>query len=718
MRTATDTGFSMRQLLQDLSDGRISLQEVPCPQVTPGHLLVRTAVSLVSAGTERMLLEFGKASLLGKARQQPDRVREAWEKIRTDGLLPTLEAVRAKLDQPISLGYCNCGEVLEVGAGVEDFAPGDRVVSNGSHAEAVLVSANLCAKIPASVNDHDAAFTVLGAIALEGIRLAQPTLGEAFVVIGLGLVGQLACQLLRAHGCRVMGIDPDPSRAELARRLGAETMVLSEGADPVAAAQAYSAGRGVDGVIIAASTPSDDPMHQAARMCRKRGRIVLVGVTGLKLSRADFYEKELSFQVSCSYGPGRYDPGYEAGDYDYPLGFVRWTAQRNFQAVLDMMADGRLNVAPLISRRFSLDRADAAYEALAAGSALGILIEYPRGEGAAEERLRRRIIGAGHAPRLAPRPSQPAAAMIGAGNFAARSLMPAMRAAQVGIRSVVSVSGVSAARLAQKFGCDQCSTDAAAAIADPLVNTVVIATRHDSHAALACAALKAGKHTFVEKPLAMSAAEMDQIEKAYAAARESGAMLMVGFNRRFSPLTRKMKALLGTVCEPKCFIITVNAGAVPAGHWTRDARAGGGRIIGEACHFVDLARYLAGGPIVAVQTARAGGGLEAASFTLRFADGSIAAVNYLDNGGKSFAKERVEVFTAGRVLVLDNFRRLTGYNWPGFRRMALWRQDKGHNAAMAAFAGAVRSGGPSPIPFEELAEVTRATLEIAQAPPA
>ncbi len=704
----------MRQLLQNLSNGEIKLQEVPCPRVTPGHVLVRTGVSLVSAGTERMLLEFGKANLLGKARQQPERVKEAWEKVKTDGLIPTLEAVRAKLDQPISLGYCNAGEVLEVGAGVEGLAPGDRVVSNGSHAEAVLVSANLCAKIPSAVSDHDAAFAVLGAIALEGIRLAAPTLGETFVVIGLGLVGQLASQLLRAHGCRVLGIDPDPSRAQLAHKFGVETLVLSGGTDPVAAANVYSGGRGVDGVIIGASTPSDEPVHQAAQMCRKRGRIVLVGVAGLKLSRTDFYEKELSFQVSCSYGPGRYDPGYESGRYDYPLGFVRWTARRNFEAVLEMIADGHLTVGPLITNRFSFDQAGLAYDALAAGSSLGILIEYPRA-GGAQESLRRRTIAVTPAPRLAPRPSEPVAAVIGAGNFAARALLPAFAKAKVHLKAVVSVGGISATRLAERFASELSSTDPHAAIADPQVNTVVVATRHDSHAAFVCEALRAGKHVFVEKPLALSAPELEQIEKAYtASARESGVKLMVGFNRRFSPLTQKMKSLLQDVAEPKCFILTINAGAVPAEHWTRDRRAGGGRIIGEACHFVDLARFLAGCPISGVLTT-AGAGAEAVSFTLRFEDGSFATVNYLDNGGNSFPKERIEVFTARRVRALKNFRRLMGYNWPGFKRLALWRQDKGHNAAVAAFAEAIRKGLPSPIPFEEAAEVTRVTLQIAQA---
>jgi predicted dehydrogenase/threonine dehydrogenase-like Zn-dependent dehydrogenase len=703
----------MKQLLQDLSNGQIKLQEVPCPQAIAGHLLVRTATSLVSAGTERMLLEFGKANLIGKARQQPDRVREAWQKVKTDGLLPTVEAVRAKLDQPIALGYCNAGTVLEVGSGVEGFAPGDRVVSNGAHAEAVMVSANLCAKVPAAVSDQDAAFTVLGAIALQGIRLAAPTLGETFVVIGLGLVGQLASQLLRAHGCRVLGIDPDASRADLASKSGAEALVLSDGADPVAAARSFSAGCGVDGVIIAASTPSDEPVHQAALMCRKRGRIVLVGVTGLKLSRADFYEKELSFQVSCSYGPGRYDPRYESGNCDYPLGFVRWTARRNFEAVLEMIALGNLKVGPLVSSRFTLDQANQAYSALASGSSLGILIEYPNADGAAAQSLRRHTIATGVLPRLAPHPAEPIAAVIGAGNFAARSLLPALRQAKVHLKTVVSVNGVSAARMAQRFACEQSSTDSHGAIADRQVNTVVVVTRHDSHAALTCEALKAGKHVFVEKPLALSEVELQQIEKAYqAAARDSGAKLMVGFNRRFSPLTQKMKSLLQGVADPKCFIVTVNAGAVAPDHWTRDRQAGGGRIIGETCHFVDLVRFLAGYPIESVQTSRMRGAGDAVCVTLAFEDGSVATIQYLDNGGNSFPKERIEAFTARRVLALENFRRLVGYNWPGFKRLSLWRQDKGHNAAVEAFAESIRKGLPAPIPFDELVEVTRVSMEI------
>jgi predicted dehydrogenase len=702
----------VRQLLQDLSNGDLELQEIPCPQVIRGHLLVRTKVSLVSPGTERMLLDFGRASLLGKARQQPERVREAWDKVKTDGLVSTLEAVRAKLDQPFSLGYCNVGEVLEVGEGVDGFAPGDRVVSNGSHAEAVLVSANLCAKIPASVKDQDAAFTVLAAVALEGIRLARPSLGETFVIIGLGLVGQLAAQLLRAHGCRVLGIDPDSARVALAGQFGVTKLLLTTGMDPGADANAYTSG-GIDGVLITASTASHEPVHQAAQMCRKRGRIVLVGVTGLKLARSDFYEKELTFQVSCSYGPGRYDPGYEAGAYDYPIGFVRWTAKRNFEAVLQMIAEGNLKVAPLITQRFSFEQVKEAYQLLTTKPVLGLLIEYPQAS-SIEDSVQRRTIAIDANPRRAAQPAELVAAVIGAGNFAARSLLPALGNAGVRVKTIVSSNGVSGTHLAQKFGAEQSSTESRSAIADPQTNLIVIATRHDSHAALTCEALEAGKHVFVEKPLALNITELERIKRVYTAAhRNSDLVLMVDFNRRFSPLTQKMKSLLENTRGFKSFIITVNAGALPREHWTRDPKSGGGRIIGEACHFVDLARFLAGQVITGVQVTGSGEGSDTVSFSLRFEDGSFATVNYLDSGPNSFPKERIEVFTGRRALVLENFRRLVGYNWPGFKRLRLWRQDKGHKAAIVAFAEAIRKGHPTPITFEELCEVTRVTLQIA-----
>lgn len=724
----------MRQVLQSLKTGETLLDEVPCPRPQPGHLLIRSSCTVVSAGTERMLVEFGKANLIDKARQQPEKVRMVLDKVKTDGLMPTYEAVRNKLDQPLPMGYCNMGVVMEVGAGVTGFSVGDRVASNGKHAEVVCVPKNLCAKVPETVSDEAASFTVLSAIALQGIRLAQPTLGEAVVVTGLGLIGLIAVQLLRAHGCRVVGIDMDPVKLELARQFGAETVDLSRGEDPVAIAARLSRGRGVDAVIVTAATKSNEPMHQAALMCRKRGRIVLVGVVGLELSRADFYEKELSFQVSCSYGPGRYDPLYEEGGQDYPIGFVRWTERRNFEAVLDMMADDRLDVAPLISHRFDLAHAEEAYQLVAkGGSSMGILLKYPGGAEQSSESLRTTTVRlTGYSPRAARPADSVVVGFIGSGNYASQVLIPAFKGTSAILKSVASSKGVSGVHVGKKYGFEETTTDSEAVLRDAEVNTVVVATRHDSHARYVCQALRAGKHVFVEKPLAITRQGLEEIEKIFqevntpqsdpaAAGTEAGApLLMVGFNRRFSPQVQKVKTLLSGVGEPTSFVMTVNAGNIPAEHWTQDPKVGGGRIIGEVCHFIDLLRFLAAAPIVSVQVEALGDqgqGMRAdkVSFTLRFADGSMGTVHYLSNGHKSFPKERLEVFSTGRILQLDNFRNLRGYGWPGFSKMNLWRQDKGQSACAAAFVDAIRLGGPAPIPFEELVEVTRTSFDIVDA---
>ena len=706
----------MKQILQSLKTGATEVAEVPCPTARRGQLLIRTSRTLVSVGTERMLVEFGKAGWIEKARQQPDKVRMVLDKIKTDGLMPTLEAVFNKLDQPLPLGYCNVGSVMQAGGGVSGFEVGDRVVSNGKHAEAVSVPINLCAKVPPQVSDEEAAFTVLGAIALQGIRLVQPTLGETVVVTGLGLIGLVTVQLLRAHGCRVLGLDFDPAKLELAKQFGAEVVNLGAGADPVAAAQAFSRGRGVDAVIVTASTKSNEPMHQAALMCRKRGRIVLVGVTGLELSRADFFEKELTFQVSCSYGPGRYDPSYEEKGNDYPVGFVRWTEQRNFEAVLDMMADGRLNVKPLISHRFSVTEAEQAYE-LVGGSApsLGILLEYPTAAEKPEATLRQSTVKLPAAPG-APTKGAASIAFVGSGNYATAVLIPAFKDAGARLKVVASSGGVTGVHAGRKFGFESTTTDTDGVFTDPDVQAIVLSTRHDTHADMACKALRAGKHVFVEKPLALKHEELGQIEQAIAEGTRNGRapMVMVGFNRRFATQVQRVKSLLKGVTGPKSFIMTVNAGAIPAEHWTQDREVGGGRIVGEACHFIDLLRFLAGSAItghrVSVMDTRT---RDTVSIELSFADGSIGTVHYFANGCKAFPKERLEVFAAGRVLQLDNFRKLTGFAWPGFTKMNLWKQDKGQKACAAAFVQAVAAGGASPIPFDELLEVARVTIDAA-----
>jgi predicted dehydrogenase/threonine dehydrogenase-like Zn-dependent dehydrogenase len=708
----------MKQILQSLKSGATEVAEVPCPAVKRGQVLIRSSHTLVSAGTERMLVEFGKAGWIDKARQQPDKVRMVLDKIRTDGLMPTVEAVFNKLDQPLPLGYCNVGRVAEIGAGVTGFEVGERVASNGRHAGWVSVPVNLCARVPDAVTDEEAAFTVLGAIALQGIRLVSPTLGETVVVTGLGLIGLVTVQLLRAHGCRVLGLDFDPAKLELARQYGAEVVDLAAGQDPVAAAQAYSRGRGVDAVIITASTKSNEPVHQAALMCRKRGRIVLVGVTGLELSRADFFEKELTFQVSCSYGPGRYDPNYEDKGFDYPAGFVRWTEQRNFEAVLDMMADGRLDVKPLISHRFAIDDAEMAYE-IVGGSvpSLGILLDYS-GQALSSPARTVALAPAPNTPSLAGRHSGSVAiSVVGSGNYATAVLIPAFKAAGARLRSVASSAGVSGLHAGRKFGFEETTTDAERLFKDVETDALVVTTRHDSHARFVLDALRAGKHVFVEKPLCLTLDELQEIELAYAAVEPDGRpLVMVGFNRRFAPQVQRIKQLLQGVGGPKSFVMTVNAGAIPAEHWTQDLAVGGGRIIGEACHFIDLLRFLAGARIAAwQQSAMDASTRDTFTLQLSFADGSIGTVHYFANGCKAFPKERLEVFAAGRVLQLDNFRKLKGFGWPGFKSMNLWRQDKGQRSCVQAFVDAAKGGLASPIPFDEIQEVARVSIEVAEA---
>lgn len=698
----------MKQVLQNLKSGETLLEEVPTPAVIRGGLLIKTATTLVSAGTERMLVDFGKGNLIQKARSQPDKVKQVIEKVQTDGLMPTVDAVRNKLDTPLPLGYCNVGRVVESGA--DGFSVGDRVVSNGKHAEYVSVPKNLCAKIPDSVDDESAAFTVIGAIALQGIRLIKPTLGETVVVTGLGLIGLVAVQLLRAHGCRVLGIDFDAEKVALARKLGAEAVNLAEGQDPIAVASQYSRGRGVDAVLITASTQSNEPIHQAATMCRQRGRIVLVGVVGMEMSRADFYEKELSFQVSCSYGPGRYDPDYEEGGNDYPLGFVRWTEQRNFEAILDMMADGRIDLTPLISHRFKLADAADAYALISEGNPLGVLLEYEQGEENTDDIQRLVQL---HAASSAGVPAAASIGFVGAGNYASSVLVPAFKATGARLKSIASATGVSSVHVGKKNSIEQATTDTDAVFADPAVNALVITTRHNSHARLICQGLAQGKHVFVEKPMVLNREELQQVSELYLGL-EKKPLLMVGFNRRYAPHVIKAKQLLAAKSSPKSLVMTINAGMIPSDHWLQDPVVGGGRIIGEACHFIDLVRHLVAAPITSVSAVAMDSQCQdSVSMHMGFADGSIATVNYLANGSKALAKERLEIFCDGSVLQLDNFRSLKGYGWQGFKSNKLLRQDKGQRNCVKTFTDAIVSGDSSAlIPFEELTEVTEVCLDI------
>ncbi|MEK9669636.1 MAG: bi-domain-containing oxidoreductase [Gammaproteobacteria bacterium] len=705
----------MKQILQSLKDGSTALEEVPVPITNNGNLLIRTDISLVSAGTERMLVKFGKSNLISKAQQQPAKVKQVLNKALTEGVAATYDAVKSKLDQPLALGYCNVGIVVEVGPSVDEFKPGDRVVSNGKHAEYVAVPKNLCARIPETVSFEEASFTVLGAIGLQGIRLANPTLGECAVVIGLGLIGLLTVQMLRAQGCRVLGIDFDDNRLALARQFGAETLNPGKGEDVLDSAAAFSRGRGVDFVIITAATDSNEPVHQAAHMCRKRGRIVLVGVVGLNLSRDDFYEKELTFQVSCSYGPGRYDKNYEEDGQDYPIGFVRWTEQRNLEAVLDLMASGLLDVKPLITHRFELAQAVEVMDLLTSNTpSLGILINYPRVTDGAELDMERIVtLGANH-----PQAGKGNVAFLGAGNYASRILIPAFKKAGAGLATVISSGGVSAVHSGKKFGFHKAATDASEMLRDADIDTVVIATRHCAHASQVLEVLRAGKHVFCEKPLCLTLEELAEIEAEKAV--RSDQQLMIGFNRRFAPQIVEMKRLLDKINQPKTFIMTINAGDIQADHWVQDREVGGGRIIGEGCHFIDLLRHLAGAPIVRFHAECIGQHPavavreDKAVINLRFADGSFGMVIYLANGHSGVAKERLEVFAAGRILQLENFIRLKGHGFSNVKPRKLWKQDKGQVACATAFIEAVRGAKPAPVPVEELFEVSRISIEVAE----
>ena len=700
----------MYQLIQNLKSGETLLENVPAPQVRAGQVLIHTSRTLVSLGTERMLVEFGKANLLSKARQQPDKVKQVFEKIQSDGLMPTLEAVFRKLDQPLPLGYCHVGKVVALGAGVTDLAIGDRVASNGHHAEMVCVPRNLVAKIPDGVSDDEAAFTVIGAIGLQGIRLLNPTLGETVVVVGLGLIGLLTAQLLRLNGCRVIGIDPDTTKLALAQTLGIDPLNPAN-ADVVRAVTELTGGVGADGVVITASTKTDEVMTQAARMSRKRGRLVLVGVVGLNLSRADFYEKELTFQVSCSYGPGRYDADYEQAGQDYPLPFVRWTENRNFQTILQLLGSGQLQVKPLITEVVPLADYQQIYGNMGrkgpgtGSGSITSLLRYPEATASPSVSVQLREVVAG--------PAAGVVGIIGAGNFAGSTLVPALQKAGATLHGIASANGLSGTLLAKKYGIATSTTDYHSLLNDPAVDLCVITTRHNNHARLTIEALQAGKHVFVEKPLVIYDDELPAVIAAQQAAEKT---VTVGFNRRFSPTAQRAKALLGgdaSGAVPMNVVATMNAGAIPANSWVHDRAVGGGRILGEACHYIDLLTFLTGSRVVSVCMNAMGQHpsetTDSASILLRYENGATGVINYFANGSKAYAKERIEVYSQERTLILDNFKSLKGYGFRGFSGMS-GGQDKGHTEQFRRLITTLRTGGAPLIPFADIINTTAATL--------
>jgi len=713
----------MKQILHNLKTGEAAVADVPAPSAQPGRVLVRAAASLISAGTERAVVELGRKSLVAKARERPDLVRKVVEKVREEGLRSALGSVREKLAASHALGYSAAGVVAEVGAGVAEFRPGDRVACAGtgyaSHAEVLSVPKNLCARLPDEVDFESAAFSTLGAVALQGVRLAEPTLGEAVVVVGLGLLGQLTAQLLRANGCRVFGVDVDQSRVGLALSLGADGGAQAgEGAKE--GVMRWSRGRGADAVLLTAATASDEPLRFAAEVSRLKGRVVAVGGVGLTVPRDLFFARELTFRVSMSYGPGRYDPEYEERGRDYPFAYVRWTEGRNVEAFLDLLAAGRVDTKALVTHRFPVERGVDAYR-LISGEAgepyLGVVIGYDH-EREAERHVEARPRPAGAGRRAAAAGGGVRVGIIGAGAYAQRFLLPAFKAEGAEFVSVATSSGVTARDVGERYGFARYVSGAEAVIADDEVNLVVVATPHDTHAPLAAAALAAGRHVFVEKPLAIGEAGLDHVLDA---AEESGASLTAGFNRRFSPHALRAREVFAGRRSPLSILYRVNAGRVPRSHWIQDPAVGGGRIVGEVCHFVDLMQFLVGAPVVRVQAEAAAArdheivGDDSVFVTLRFADGSNGAVAYLAEGDRALAKERVEIFGEGRSFVIEDFRAAALYAGGREERTRLRSQDKGQAALVRAVCAHVAAGGEAPTPLAGLEATTRATFRILDA---
>lgn len=697
----------MKQIIQDLKNGSTILAEVPAPFPADGEVLIKTVRSLVSLGTERMLVEFGQANLINKARQQPDRVKMVLDKVKTDGFSATLKSVKTKLDQPLPLGYSNVGVVVKTGKNIKGLKKGDRVISNGFHAEFVAVAENLTAKIPDGVDDDQAAFTVVASIALQGIRLISPTLGETVVVYGLGLIGLLAVKILQANGCRVIGIDIDPEKVNLAASFGADVINDSGDINAINQIEKMTGGVGADAVLITASAKTNAIISNSALFCRKRGRVVLVGVIGLELNRADFYDKEITFQVSCSYGPGRYDSSYEEKGHDYPIGFVRWTEKRNFETILNFLAAGRLNFSDLISDILPLEEYIKIYGDINNSKAIASIIKYSDNDAAPEH-----VISFSNEDQST---SGRNIAVIGAGNFVSSTLLPAIKKNKSGlVKYIVSAHGLNAGILAKKYAITNAASDFDEVLKDDDVSLVIIATRHNMHARQTVNALRAGKSVFVEKPLALNNEELKKIVAAYDENIKNNkkTSISVGFNRRFSPYAVKMKSALENINGPIAINATMNAGYIPNDSWVHDSEEGGGRIIGEACHYMDLAVFLTGSPIVSVNMygmgEKADISIDTAVISLLHKNGSISSLNYFSNGSKGYSKERIEVYAGNKTMVLDNFKKLSFY---GFKRKDLKdRQDKGHNEQFRLLIDSHLKNSGSIIPFDEILNVSKASF--------
>lgn len=697
----------MKQVIFSISNGELEVVNVPSPKISPNNLLIRSKCSLLSTGTEKMLLNFGNSNWIKRGLDYPEKVKEAIQKIKTDGPIETINAIKSKLDNPISLGYCNVGIVEQIGKNITKFKVGDRVVSNSPHAEFATAPEHLCTLIPHNIPDEEAVFTIIGSIGLQGIRLAKPSFGETFLVIGLGLIGICTAQLLKANGCKVLGIDPDKNRCDLAKSLGIEAIPINENVDVDSWCKKKTNHIGVDGVLITAATSSNEPINISSKVCRKLGRIILIGVTGLEFNRDLIYKKEIKFQVSCSYGPGRYDKSYEDNTIDYPVGYVRWTLNRNFEAILGAISSGSLITKDLISETHSINDAVKAYKSLLENpESLGIILKYDNLNKQTEPTI---FLNYEKNRELKNTPINPSISFIGAGNYASRILIPVFKKCKANLYAISASKGLSPTFIGKKFGFIKSTTDSETLFSDNECNTIVIATRHDSHASIIKKSLEAGKNIFVEKPLCINNEELIDLQNAYKFATDKfnrEPLLMVGYNRRFSPLISELKRNLDEN-QPSSFIYLCNAGFISKEHWTQDPNIGGGRLIGEACHFIDLIRFLASSPIVSLTKNFLSNNSNNDTFSLNltFKNGSVGTIHYFSNGSKSFPKERLEVFNNGKIMTIENFKKLNFWGFNNKKNKRLFKQDKGQIYCVEKFLQAIKKGQQSPIPINEIFEV-------------
>jgi predicted dehydrogenase/threonine dehydrogenase-like Zn-dependent dehydrogenase len=700
----------MKQLLQNFNNGAIELEETPLPRVKKGHLRIKSTVSLISVGTEKMLVDFGKSNLLQKAKSQPEKVKQVLDKIKTDGLLTTYKAVKSKLDSPIPMGYSNVGIVDAVGEGVTEFKIGDRVVSNGCHAEYVIVPKNLCAKIPDSVTDEEASFTIVSAITLQGIRLLKPEIGQTIVVSGLGLLGLLGVKLLQANGCTVIGLDPNAEKRQIAESYGVKTLDPTD-QHVIDTIHQLTDHNGADGVLITASTPSSTPLSQAAQACRKRGKVVLVGVLGNEWNRSEFYEKEISFQVSCSYGPGRYDSKYEIDGIDYPIGFVQWTQNRNFQAILKLMAQKRLSVSDMLTSNYDFNSAQDAYEAILKDpNQIGVLLNY-NATTKTETTIQL-------TEKIAVTPQSPVIGLIGSGIYTQATLSPILKSLsknkKIRLHTIASSAGLSSTKLGKKLGFEYSTTDTEALFKNPEINTVIVTTQSNTHAKFILEALKHNKHVFVEKPLCITHEELEKIKAEHK--NRPNLIISVGFNRRYSSHIQKIKSILSPD-TPVTINMLINAGALPETHWHHDINNGGLRIVQEGVHFIDLANHLVGeysSKFSISSTQNLSINNDKFSLTLTYPNGSLVTIHYWANGNKQFPKERITIFNQETVVEIDNFRKTTGYGTKGFSKHKTSSQDKGHQMQFELFIKAITGEKAPLMSIDDIFNATQLSLDARQ----